>query len=829
MDNVYDYTDSGQSQRPSSSDAGARTNESKGAIKVAHVLFITALLLLPFIFVPIPGWSVSVGKVVITTLLALSGGITLFSSLFSGNNIVLPRTYSALLGGMLVMLILSLVFSSSFAASFFGAALEVGTFFTTAVAIVLALIAPLILTSKKRLVSALGALFAGAAILGIFHLLRLFLGPEALAFGYFTVPASTPAGSWNDLGIFFGVIYLISLVSLVFGSLPSRVRVILTIVLVASLALMFLVNLQLLSGLLALTTLGLLVVSFILKRGSYILPGIFSLVFLVMLALFSAPLGNLTGNLFNTSYTEIRPNWSSTGDMLGAGLSSAKNIVLGSGPNTFTYLWQQERSPLVTESDFWSIDFAFSSGIIPTFAITLGLITVAAMIAFALYLGLLVYRTIRMRGADPLLFTLSLASGIAALFLWILGMIYVFSVMIFLLMFILSGIAAAAFTQMGSLNTMTLSGRGQTGMLLGITGATVCILLLVPAVLISASRTIYGQGVVEANLAEDIEGVVQAQQKIRTASILERNAAFARTDTEFGMLRIQEFLSREDVDESDQEPFSLLVRETQAAAERAVSINSADYFNWVNLGLVYETLGLLEIENGFEFAAESYAQARALNPTNPELILIQARLERARGNEEAAIAFGEEALVLKANYADAHLLLADIDLVNENVAGAIARIENAMATSPQNSFLPYQLGLIHYSEEDYESAIEAFSTAISLDPQYANARYFRALSYVYGENDTEEALQDLRRITEENAENEILLAVIANIEAGNDPLEGIAEDNPALPSTEDETIPGTNAEAIDELEEVSNPDNQTGETTPTTPADETEPETEPEA
>ncbi|MEX0933422.1 MAG: tetratricopeptide repeat protein [Candidatus Paceibacterota bacterium] len=822
MDNVYDYTDSGQFREPSGSEGDARTNESKGAIKVAHTLFIAALLFLPFIFVPIPGWSVSVGKVVITALLALSGGVTLFSSLFSGSNIVLPRTYSALLGGMLLMLILSLVFSSSFAASFFGAALEVGTFFTTAVAIVLALIAPLILTSKKRLVSALGALFAGAAILGIFHLLRLFLGPEALSFGYFTVPASTPAGSWNDLGIFFGVIYLISLVSLVFGSLPSRVRVVLAIVLALSLALVFLVNFQLLSGLLALTTLGLLVVSFILKRGGSILPGIYSLVFLVMLALFSAPLGNLTGNLFNTSYAEIRPNWSSTGDMLGAGLSNVKNIVLGSGPNTFTYLWQQERSPLVTESDFWSIDFAFSSGIIPTFAITLGLITVAVMIAFALYLGLLVYRTIRMRGADPLLFALSLASGIAALFLWILGTVYVFSVMIFLLMFILSGIAAAAFTQMGSANTIALSGRGQTGMVVGIIGATLCILLLVPAVLISASRTIYGQGVVEANLAENIEEVAQAQQKIRTASILERNAAFARTDTEFGMLRIQEFLSREDVDESDQEPFSLLVRETQAAAERAGSINPADYFNWVNLGLVYETLGLLEIDKGFEFAAESYAQARALNPTNPELILIQARLERARGNEEAAIAFGEEALALKPNYADANLLLADIDLVNENVAGAITRIEEAMEVSPQNSFLPYQLGLIHYSEADYDRAIESFSTAISRDPNYANARYFRALSYVYGENDTEKALQDLRRITEENAENEVLLAVIANIEAGNDPLEGIAEDDPALPPAEDEATPGTNAEAISELETESNPDNQTQSTTPPAPAPETE-------
>jgi tetratricopeptide (TPR) repeat protein len=809
MDNVYDYSGSSQSEEGRNTQEAVSTRESKSTIKMAHALFIGALFLLPFIFIPIPGWSVSVGKVVVTALLALSGGAAIFSTFLGGNQIVLPRTYSAFLSAILVMLILSLVFSMSFSSSLFGAGLEVGTFFTTAVAVMLGLVAPLILTSKKRLISALGALALGGAVLGFFHLIRLFVGPDVLSFGYFTVPASTPVGSWNDLGVFFGVLYLISLISLAFGTLPQRIRMILTAVLIGSLALVFLVNFQLLSVLLALTTLGVVILSFLLKRTNSILLGVFSFVFLILIGLFSGPLGNVVGSLFNTSYAEIRPDWSLTGEMMGAGLSNVKNVVLGSGPNTFTYLWQQERPQAVTDSDFWSIDFAFSSGILPTFATTLGLISALLMLAFALYLGLLVYRTIQDRGADPLLHTLSLASGIAALFLWVLGIIYVFSVAIFFLMFILSGIAVAAFVQMGSVNTLTLSGRGQMGMLVGITGVTLCILMLVPAVLVSASRTIYGQGVIEANLAETIEGVAVAQQKIRTASLVERNDAFARTDTELGMLRIQEFLSREDVDESDQEPFALLVRETQASAERAVAINPSNYFNWVNLGLVYETLGLLEIDNGFEFAAESYAQARVLNPTNPELILIQARLERARDNNDAAKAFAEEALVLKQNFANARLLLADIELINENTAGAIEVIEEAIELSPRNSFLPYQLGLIYYADGEYANATEAFSDAIRLDPDYANARYFRALSYIYGDNDTEEALQDLRSITEQNTENEVLLAVIANIEAGNDPLEGIAEDDPALPPLQDsQSVPGTNAEAIDELEETTNPDNQ---------------------
>src|SRR5690606_29276990 len=219
-------------------------------------------------------------------------------------------------------------------------------------ALMLALVAPLVLTSRKRLVSALGALFLGGGVLGLFHLIRLFAGPGFLSFGYFTVPASTPAGSWNDLGIFFGVVYLISLVSLALGSLPGRARTLLTVALVVSLAFVALVNFRLLSVLLALTTLGLLLVSFLTQKQAGMVPAVISFVFLLMLSIFAGPIGQLSGNLFNTSYAEIRPNWSSTGDMLGAGLSDIKNIVLGSGPNTFTYLWQQERAPEVISSDF---------------------------------------------------------------------------------------------------------------------------------------------------------------------------------------------------------------------------------------------------------------------------------------------------------------------------------------------------------------------------------------------------------------------------------------------------------------------------------------------
>lgn len=828
MDNYYDYAGSESGQFGEAPDTGAVTGQQEtnsprtGGAKIAHLLFIAALFLLPFIFIPIPGWSISVGKVVVTALLVLSAGAAVFGSMFSKRELSLPKTYSILILGVFGMLVLSTVFSSSVSASLFGTNFEVGTFYTTAIALVLALVAPIVFTTKKQLVSAVGALFLGAGVLGLFHLIRLFAGPEFLSFGYFTLPASTPAGSWNDLGILFGVTYLISLVSVVFGSLPRQAKMLLTIVHVVSLAFVLIVNFQLLSMLLAIATLGILATALVLKRGEAVVPSTISLGFLLLISVFSGVIGAQMGNMFGISYAEIRPNWSSTSSLVGAGLSDFKNVILGSGPNTFTYLYQAERSPEVIESDFWAVDFAFSTGIMPTFAVTLGLIGVLAMLALTGYLGLLLVRTLRETSGDALLVTIAVAAGFAALFLWLLSILYVFSGMIFFLMLALTGISVAALTQMGRLQTVRFDSEAPVGSVVGLAGVILCAGLVVPALMVSASRTMYGQAVIQANLAEDVEGIAAAQAKVRQAALIERNDAFARTETEFGRIRIQEFLSRENTDESDIAPFVEVVSEVRDAALRAVQFNPANYLNWVNEGLVFETLGLLEAEGAFEEAALRYAQARELNPTNPEVLLIQARLERVRENMTEAEAFAEEAIALKGNYADAYLFLADIDLAGENTAAAIAHIEEAIEKIPNSAFLKYQLGLVHYSQENYADAIEALSSAIGQDPQYANARYFRALSYVYGENDRDEALQDLRFISTLNAENEVLQAVIANVEAGNDPLEGIAEDDPALPSAEEEQGSGTNESAVSDLEQAGNPENQQPTTPPATQGTEDE-------
>ncbi len=819
--NTYDYIDPNylhdQEEEDNQGAAGERREEANTLSRVSQWLFIGALFVLPFIFIPVVGWVPSLSKVIIVSLLGLSAGAMALGAAINGS-ITVPKIFTVSFLGILALLILSTVSSSPTSTMLFGANLEVGSFFTTAIAVVLALLAPIVLTTRKQLFISLVAVLLSGGVLAIFHLLRLFFGAEVFAFGTFVDPSSSLVGSWFDLGIFFSVTYFISLAALTFGSFPGAMRTLLAVVLGVSLLFVGFSGLSDLILLLGIFTLAFFGVSFISPRSRSVLPGAISLVALLLLMVLSGPIADQIQNLAGFRYAEVKPTWSNTQNMLSSGLGNAKTALIGSGPNTFTNLWQQDRmQEIINDQMWWPIDFPFASGLMPTFAITFGLITTGLMTAFVVYLGIKLFVVMRDDSTDPLLATIGIASGSAALFLWLLSFIHVFSAVPFILMFMLSGIAISAFVRAGQVSTLSIGGGGRNINVAAIVGSVVCVVLIVPMVLLATSRVMYSNALVTAASAEDIETVALAQHRMRQASTLERNDSFARIESELALIRLQEILSREGFDETDEVFARDIARELTEAALRAATYDRKNYRNFVNLGLIYETLGLLEAGEAYDWAADSYATAQVLNPTNPALPLMRARLEILREDKDRALELAREALEIKPNYTDAHLFLVDVALAEEDISGATAMLEEAIKTEKEldlvngsvNPLLYFQHGLILYAQQDYPEAIESFTNAVAQavlsGSDYANARYFRALSNIYGDISRDEALRDLNRIAEINPENEILASVIANVEAGLDPLDGIEIEEDAL-IDDSELPPTTNIDAARELEAGSNPE-----------------------
>jgi tetratricopeptide (TPR) repeat protein len=89
---------------------------------------------------------------------------------------------------------------------------------------------------------------------------------------------------------------------------------------------------------------------------------------------------------------------------------------------------------------------------------------------------------------------------------------------------------------------------------------------------------------------------------------------------------------------------------------KAVSIDGADYQNWLTLAQLYQELAGVGIQGAYEQAQQAYTKAREENPTNPLPLFRLGQLETLRGNTSNAIDYFSEAVKVKRDFAPAYFL-----------------------------------------------------------------------------------------------------------------------------------------------------------------------------
>jgi tetratricopeptide (TPR) repeat protein len=93
----------------------------------------------------------------------------------------------------------------------------------------------------------------------------------------------------------------------------------------------------------------------------------------------------------------------------------------------------------------------------------------------------------------------------------------------------------------------------------------------------------------------------------------------------------------------------------------------------------------------------------------------------------------------------------------------------AISINTQSPLLYFQLGLLQYTDKDYASAAKSLESAVALQPDYANAKYFLGLSYArLGEN--QKAVEQFKKLAETNPENQEISFILTNLEAGKSPF-----------------------------------------------------------
>jgi len=765
-----------------------------GLERIASLCILALAFLLPAFFVPAISFPFQFSKAILLSILVLVVfALWIVARLKDGEFIIPNSPIFAGLGAVVGLFVLSGFASGSPVSSFIGQGFEVGTTFSVLVASLLAFLIAILFRTKEQIFGSYLAFLASFFLLALFHLLRLIFGPDFLSAGILTETVSNTIGKWNDLGVFFGVSALLSLVTIEFLSLNRLFKSLIYLALLVSLFFLAIVNFPTVWFVLGLFSLIFLVylISFSpagpqtgkdesageagagaprpLRRIP--VPSLLVLLVSVIFIMAGNTIGGEINKALKISQIEARPSWSATFDV--ARQTLIEDPLLGAGPNEFVGEWLKYKPDAISGTIFWNTDFSYGVGLIPTFLATTGILGVMAWIVFFLLFLYSGFKAILSSFADTLSQYLITSSFLVALFLWIFSVFYIPSLTIFALTFLFTGLFVAALTaeRMSSVISVSFVKDPRSGFI----SVLLLILLLIGSVTLGyalvqkyVASILFQRGVISFNTEGNVD---KAETLIARAAAMSPSDIHYRFLTELSLMRMNTLLqnSKETAADSVRTEFQRLLGGALGNARQAVALNPHGYENFLSLGRVYEAVVPLKMDGAYESAKASYDQALTLNPKSPAILLTLARLEVAKGDKAKARERIAATLARKNNYTEAIFLLSQIEVQEGNIKGAIASVEAAAAIAPDDSSIFFQLGLLRFNDKDYAGAAGALERATTLNPTYANAKYFLGLSYEKLERKAD-AVKQFTDLATTNPDNKEISLILSNLKAGRNPF-----------------------------------------------------------
>ncbi|HEU0081114.1 MAG TPA: tetratricopeptide repeat protein [Candidatus Paceibacterota bacterium] len=739
------------------------------------VLFFAPVFFIPSLSVPFQTGKSSVILYGIVLALALWLVARLKDGVFS-----IPKTWLYAAAGILaVVYAVAALVSGNHGASLSGQGFELGTLAFFLPSLVLFLLVPLVTRSEKEVFYSYTTLIASFLVVGLFHLARFVGGPGVLSFGIFTAPTANLLGNWNDVAIFFGLASVFSFVTLEKATLSRLFKVLVYAVYVIALAMLVVVNFM--PVWISLAALALVFFIYELSFGKrqsaaanlgarVPYHALVVLVISVIFIFFGARVSGIIANSLGTSQVEVRPSWTAT-------LEVAKSVVktdpvFGVGPNRFASQWVSHKPAGINGTLFWNTDFNYGIGLVPSMAVTAGIL---GFLAMAFFVGLFLWTAIKAllrESASPFSRYLVLSSLFSSVFLWIFSIVYVPSAAIWILTMAVSGLFIASLREDKALGVASATVLNKPAA--SFVSVLVTVLALIGAISFAyfvtvklAANVYFQKGVAVINGKGDLDA---GEKNISNAVALSPSDTYQQALAELNLVRLNNLFNDKTISQSDaQAKFQTLLGGAITAAQAAVALNPTNYQNQMELGRVFEAVVPLNIEGAYENAKKAYQAALALNPENPQIYLIMARLEVAHKDTKAAKDYIAQALQKKSDYADAIFLLSQIQISENDVDNAIQSVSAVATLSPQDPGIFFQLGILLYSKKDYANAQLAFERAVSLNPQYANAKYFLGLAY-YLTGAADKSLQQFKDLLATNPDNADVKAAIASLEAGKSPV-----------------------------------------------------------
>ncbi len=476
---------------------------------------------------------------------------------------------------------------------------------------------------------------------------------------------------------------------------------------------------------------------------------------------------------------EVRPALGTTLSIAQAAHPGFMRTLLGSGPNTFLDEWIVNKPVSVNQTPFWSIDFDTGYSVWSTAFVSVGLVgTIAWLIPLVLVLlvGWRLRNVRRLPSSDR---TAILSLVLAGVALWLYMALYADSQDILLAAFVLAGalwgVAGALRYGFSPAPTVTSTRRLFEG---GVVVAALVLIIATAWLTVDTGRQflsyVYEQQASQALSSGNIitaAGLDDASQRtVLTGDNLRLGISIDLSE----MQTLASASSTPATINAMRQQFQSALQAAILQGEKAIQIHPRDYQAYAALGSVYGFLVPLKVQGAYESGQAAYIAAMGLSPRNPTLPLLLARLEATedlKGNLSSVESLLNQSLALKPDYTDALLFAEQLAASQNDLPTATRAAEAAVASSPQDPTLWFQLGLFLYTGQDYADATTALQHAVALQPGYANAMYFLGLSE-YKTGNTSDAIKQFSSLALSNPGNTEVALILSNMQAGKDPFAG---------------------------------------------------------
>jgi hypothetical protein len=659
------------------------------------VVVLLPLFCLPFTNIPI---ETSKGLLLV---LGLALSIVFWAiARFSDGKIVFPKSWLLVSGFAIVLVfLLSSVFSGHSQVSLFGTMFDIGSFYFIFAGFLLMLMSSVIFKNPKQAkILLLGAILSSALAL-IFQALHLFM-PTILSLGILTPKTGNIFGSWNALGLFAGFSGLMFLFVIEFFPISKIEKILLEIFILLSIFIIAAVNFQLIWILLGISSLIIFVykASIAFQRNGEDgekrrFPLASSIVVLISFLFFLNPLipipiygptylENFIPNHLQISNAEISPSLGATASITKAVL--LKNPLLGIGPNRFGEAWSMYKPLAINNTQFWDVSFDSGSGLLPTLVATTGSLGILAWLIFLILFLIIGVRSVFSSIKNGTNWEM-MAFFVLPLYLFIASFFYFTGTVIFLLSLAFTGVFIGLITSSSS-KEISISFFNDHRK------SFFSILLLILVMIFSATflfkYTERLTSVFYFGQALSSTTVPSAEDSISKALSLYSNDLYLRTYSQIYLVKLNE-IANKGATLSDSEKADLQTSFNQAvnSVQMATSYDPLNYLNFQSLGSTYQTLGSLGVKDAYSKAVIAYQNASNLNPLNPGLKLAMAGAFFVDGKVQEAKDYANTALSLKQDYVDALIFLSQVSKSENNNSAALSYAQAALSLSPTDKNL----------------------------------------------------------------------------------------------------------------------------------------------